>query len=227
MEILHRLPAPRLGEHVSFMGNTGEGKTMLATALLLDKNYPNYIIVNTKHDDFFKSFGKTITDDEEIFRVVEGGFNYCPSDVFLQSMPHKERFFAWCLRAGNRRIYCDEVNDICPSASRYPFMFQKAIKQGRWKKLSMFVTAQEIIRAPSFCFSQTQHRYLWYLGWPLHRKLAEAWFEQEIPWDLIPERSHKFLLKTPGGLYGPQPPVNTTVINERLANATSSAGSRT
>lgn len=216
MEVLHRLPAPKLGEHVSFMGNTGEGKTLLAVGLLMDPHYPNYIILNTKHDDFFSRFGETVKKDDDIFKVTTGGYDYRPSDLFLQSMAHKERFFDWALRAGNRRIYCDEVNDICPSAQRYPFMFQKAIKQGRWKKLSMFITAQEIIRAPSFCFSQTQHRYLWFLGWPIHRRLAESWFEQEIPWDLIPERSHKFLLKTPAGVYGPQPPVNITPINERL-----------
>lgn len=223
MEVLHRLPSPRLGEHVSFMGNTGEGKTMVATGLLLDAKYPNYIILNTKHDSFFESFGDTIKNDNDIFKIVEGGYNYQPSDTFLQSMAHKERFFKWCLDAGNRRIYVDEINDICPSAQKYPFMFQKCIKQGRWKKLSMFLTAQEIIRAPSFCFSQTQHRYLWYLGWPLHRRLAESWFEQNIPWELIPERSHRFLLKTPSGIYGPQPPINITKLEERrLVNARAS-----
>lgn len=202
------------------MGNSGEGKTWAATALLLDRLYPNYIILNTKHDEFFGNFGETITSDEKILKQTAGGFDYRPSDRFLQSNAYKNRFFAWALDAGWRRIYIDEVNDICPSANVYPYMFQKAIKQGRWKHLSLFVTSQEVIRAPSFSFSQARYRFLWYLGWPTNRKIAEAWFEQSIPWQLIPEYSHKFLIKTPSGVYGPQPRVNPSIIEERLlANA--------
>lgn len=223
--ILDKLPSPRLGEHVSFIGNTGEGKTVTALSLLLDKNYPNYIILNTKHDGDFDNFGETITDDDRILSVVKGGFNYKPSDKFLASKAYKDRFFDWALKAGNRRIYVDEINDICPSAQNYPVMFQKIVKQGRWRGVSMMMTSQELIRCPSFCFSQTQHRYVWFVGWPLHRKLAESWFEQPIPWEQIPERSHRFFLKTPSGVYGPQPRVNIAHVNERLHNNNASRAS--
>lgn len=211
MQILRQLPNPGTSNRVAFMGNTGEGKTILAASLLL--SVPNAIVVNTKHDPLFEDIGETISNDERIFRVTKGRFDYRPSDSFLRDMDKRERFFAWAFKAGNRVIYIDELNDICPNAQRYPFMLQKCIKQGRWKNLGIWVTAQEPIRAPSFCFSQAQQRYLFYLGWDSHRKLAEEWFETDIDWSLIPERSHKFLLKTPEGIFGPQPPL---AIPEKL-----------
>lgn len=215
MEILKTLPVPNAGDRVTFMGNTGEGKTLVAASLLMA--VPDAIVVNTKHDPLFKQVGKTIDHDTKIMNVREGRFNYEPGDDFLKDMDRRERFFAWAIKAGKRVIYIDEINDICPSAQRYPFMLQKCIKQGRWRKLGIWCSAQEPIRAPSFCFSQAQHRYLFFLGWADHRRLAEAWFEQDIPWEEIPERSHKFLLKLPSGIYGPQYPLDVTQFNGQLA----------
>src|SRR5215469_13270814 len=193
------------------MGNTGEGKTAAAIALL--RAVPNAIIVNTQHNPYFRGLVDpkrgTIRDDEQIFRVRGGRFDYQPSDAFAKDERVADRFFEWAFRAGHRVIYIDEFNDVCPNAASWPYGLQKCIKQGRWKHLGIWGSAQEPIRVPSFCFAQAQHRYLFYLGWPPHRKFAEAWFQQSVPWELIPERSHKFLLKTPAGVFGPQPPIKS------------------
>lgn len=210
--VLDRLELPEPGQHAAFMGNSGEGKTCVACVLFdaLDDG----IILNTKRDPLFARLcDKTIRDDAKIFDVKAGRFNYEPSDAFngdttgglRVALPLRDRFFAWALAAGHRTIYIDEFNDVCPSASVYPVQFQKAIKQGRWRELSIWGSAQEPIRVPSFAFGQAKHRYLFFLGWPAHRRLAEEWYQQPIAWEQIPEGSNRFYVKTPSGVYGPQP----------------------
>lgn len=204
--ILQRLPIPHAGDRVTFMGNTGEGKTETAIALI--RTQPNVVILNTKHDPIFEErncIDNVITKDNRIFGIRGGRFDFRPTDDWLENPEPKEQFFKWALQAGNRVIYIDEFGDICPNAQRYPFFFQKAVKQGRWKDLGIWGSAQEPIRVPSFAFGQSQYRVLFYLGWQPHRKAAEQWFQQNIDWEQIPERSHKFYLKTPAGFYGPQP----------------------
>lgn len=197
------------------MGNNGEGKTDLA--LVLFDALPDGIILNTKHDPLMARLcDKTIRSDRDIMRVRAGRFNYEPSDAFRGydregglrlALRLRDRFFDWALDAGHRTIYIDEYNDICPNAQVYPILFQKAVKQGRWKELSIWGSAQEPIRVPSFVFGQSKHRYLFFLGWPSHRRLAQEWFQRPVDWDSIPENSHRFYLKTPSGVFGPQPRV--------------------
>lgn len=206
------------------MGNTGEGKT--AVALSLFDAIDDGIIINSKHDPLFRKIcDRTIRNDEAIMRVEGGRFNYEPSDRFnglaaggyKVAEPLRDRFFAWAFKAGDRVIYIDEFNDICPSAAIYPHQFQKAVKQGRGQRLSIWGSAQEPIRVPSFAFGQAKHRYLFFLGWPSHRRLAEEWYQRPIAWDRIPEGSHRFYVKTPSGVYGPQPRIKLPhyLISER------------
>lgn len=211
--ILKTLPVPKPGDRAAFIGNTGEGKSVVAQVLLLSQR--NVIVLNTKHDPVFAEGDakinlkpcceQVITRDEQIYYIKGGRFDFRPSDSWLQSPEEKDRFFKWALDAGNRVIYVDEVNDICPSAQDYPYQFQKAIKQGRWKKLGIWCSAQELVRVPSFSFGQAQYIVMFYLGLAAYRKKAAEWFQTDIDWSMIKERSHRFYLKTPVGLYGPQP----------------------
>ena len=221
--ILDRLELPGAGQHAAFMGNSGEGKT--AVACVLFEKLDHAIVLNSKHDPLFaKICDRTIRNDSRIFNVRGGRFNYEPSDAFNGTQPGmdraaalrlafqlRDRFFAWALAAGKRVIYIDEFNDVCPTASLYPLQFQKAVKQGRWRELSIWGSAQEPIRVPSFVFGQAKHRYLFFLGWPAHRRLAEEWYQRSIAWDEIPEGSHKFYVKTPSGVYGPQPRIKLPI----------------
>lgn len=211
-EVLDELDVPGPGEHAAFMGNSGEGKT--AVACVLFEAVDHGIVLNSKHDPIFaKICDRTIRNDGAILQVGGGRYNYEPSDTFnglspggyRAAQPLRDRFFAWALKAGHRVIYIDEFNDVCPSAAVYPLQFQKAVKQGRWRELSIWGSAQEPIRVPSFAFGQAKHRYLFYLGWPSHRRLAEEWYQRPIAWEQIPENSHRFYVKNPSGVYGPQP----------------------
>jgi hypothetical protein len=202
------------------MGNSGEGKTELMLRVLA--SVPNAILLNTKGDPALAKVGPTIGRDEDVFRYKNGRVNYIPSDEWAHSMELKDRFFQWCLNHAKKNgmplvIAVDEVNDVCPSAQMYPVKFQKCIKQGRFLGVGVWCGSQEPVRAPSFSFGQSQHRYLFYLGWANHRKVAEAWFECDIPWELMPERSHKFLLKTPRGIFGPMKlALHATPVDEML-----------
>lgn len=222
--ILDELEIPGYGEHAAFMGNSGEGKT--AVALCLFDAVDHGIILNSKHDPLFARIcERTIRNDRDILKVRGGRFNYEPSDEFngdskggyRVAEPLRNRFFAWALEAGKRVVYVDEFNDVCPSASVYPVQFQKAVKQGRWRGLSIWGSAQEPIRVPSFAFGQAKHRYLFFLGWPAHRRLAEEWYQRPIAWDRIPEGSHRFYIKNPRGVYGPQPQIKlpSYLLSER------------
>lgn len=223
--VLEKLELPEPGEHLALMGNTGEGKSV--TGCVLFDAIDDGIIINSKHDPVFANLcDRTIRDDRRILRVRAGRFNYEPSDAFngldkrggiKLALQLRDRFFAKQLDIGHRVIYIDEFNEICPNASVYPLQFQKAIKQGRWRELSIWGSAQEPIRVPSFAFGQARHRYLFFLGWPSHRRLAEEWFQRRIPWERIPEQSHQFYVKTPRGVFGPQPRVSIPhyLLNER------------
>lgn len=223
--IVDELELPEPGQHAAFMGNTGEGKTAVATCLF--DAIDDGIVLNTKHDPLFARLcdRTIIRDDRKILNVRAGRYNYEPSDTFnglspgglKAAIPLRDRFFAWALEAGHRVIYIDEFNDVCPSASVFPVQFQKAVKQGRWRELSIWGSAQEPIRVPSFAFAQAKHRYLFFLGWPSHRRLAEEWYQRPIAWERIPEGSHKFYVKTPSGVYGPQPRIALPryLVNER------------
>jgi hypothetical protein len=227
--ILDELELPLPGQHASFMGNSGEGKT--AVACVLFDAVDHGIVINSKHDPLFARLcDRTIRNDGAILKVRGGRYNYEPSDAFngvqrgldpaaalRLAFQLRNRFFDWALTKGHRVIYIDEFNEICPSASLYPLQFQKAVKQGRWRELSIWGSAQEPIRVPSFAFGQSKHRYLFYLGWPSHRRLAEEWYQRPIQWDRIPEGSHKFYVKTPSGVYGPQPRIKlpSHLISER------------
>ncbi len=205
-DVLSQLPTPAPGDRVAFMGNSGEGKTELLLRLLA--SVPNAILLNTKGDPALAKVGPTIGRDDDIYRYTSGRVNFCPSDDWTHSMQQKDRFFQWALDHAKRNsiplvLAVDEVNDIAPSAQLYPVKFQKAIKQGRFLGLGVWCGSQEPVRAPSFSFGQSQHRYLFYLGWANHRKVAESWFECDIPWEAMGERSHRFLLKTPRGIFGP------------------------
>lgn len=204
-ETLDTLPTPEAGDRVVALGNTGEGKSYMFDALL--RSQPNAIIINTKHDPSFGTVGERIERDEDIYRVGKGRFDFRPSDAWINSIALKDRFFRWALNAGGPRvIYIDEFDDVCDSAVTFPPALKKCVKQGRWKGVGIWGSTQEPVRAPSFLYGQAQHRYLFYLGWDVHRKVAEAFFQQKIPWELIPERSHRFMLKVPWGTYL-QPPL--------------------
>jgi hypothetical protein len=220
--ILEQLASPKPGEHCAFMGNTGEGKTVCAVVLLLAQ--PNVIVLNTSHHPIFSEgewigsgptrwflppcTDEVIKDDERIFKYKGGRVDYRPSDKFINLRAYQERFFAWFLNGkGQRVVYIDEVVDICESAKVYPWNLMKLMKRGRYKKAGLWVSTQEPVRAPAFLFGQAQNKYVYYLGWGPYRKLAEEWLQQPIPWEDIPERSHKFFVKTPKGFYGPQNPI--------------------
>lgn len=210
-EELAELPAPGPGDRVAFMANTGEGKSYLADQLLAAK--PNVIILNTKHDDevaFATNKRGVVKFSDSFMHGYEGGrIEFRPPDAWMDSMAEKDRFFMWAFNWAKKNrtlglvIYIDEANDICPSAVTYPRKLQKCTKQGRAINLAIWCSAQEPVRAPSFLFGQSQHRYVFHLGWDPHRKSAEEWFQQKIPWDALPEGQHKFLLKTPQGVFGP------------------------
>jgi hypothetical protein len=212
---LPELIQPKPGDRVTAMGNSGEGKSEILRKLF--RAQLNGIVLNTKRSAMYdgKEYGIHVSDTEKLMREYNlGRYVLTPEfdDEWWDKMENRERFFKWAMRWQyvNQKenpdglwILVDEVTDICPSAQVYPRSFQKAIKQGREFGLGFMVGTQEPVRSPSFAFGQSQHRYVFFIGWDAHRKVAQDWYENKIPWELMPERSHKFLYKGPTGVYGP------------------------
>lgn len=213
------MPAP--GEQALITGNRGEGKTTVLQALFLA--YPDGIFINSKWDPAYDRLGVVIKSrkkkerdrradtkpDEEILRIGLGRYVYYPSQKWKRDVAYRDRTFAWILEAGFRVIALDEIVDIVPSAMQFPFEMKVCVLEGRWKQITLLIGAQEPGHAPSWCFGQAQHIYAFHLGWGDHRDRVEqlmSWNKRDdgpFPWNLIPERSHKFIYKGPSGIWGP------------------------
>lgn len=174
--------------------------------------FPDAIFLDTKHDEDHTDLGKTIKGDK-IYTVAEGRYVWQTPDSFIFDRDEKEKFFGWAMKAGHRAILCDEYGDICESALMYPRALRLAIMRGRSRKLTLMGTTQEPLRVPQFLFGQAQHLYVFHLGHPDQKKMAEKLMENEhIPWDAMPSvvdvgatspKAHRFIYKGAGGIYGP------------------------
>jgi energy-coupling factor transporter ATP-binding protein EcfA2 len=194
----YQLTTPALGERLWIVGNPGTGKSKLATSLLAA--VPDAIILDTKHDEEESYWGPLgrIVRGEDIYNVAEGRFVWDVPDSYTDDPEKFNIFFKWALGVGRRVIYVDEFNDICGTATRYPYWFRRCYSRGRSRKLSMWGTTQELIRA---------------LGSPTQRKLADEYMGTPIPWLELPEPSpatvregtaYRFVYKGPGtGMVGP------------------------
>lgn len=211
--MLDTLPSPLPGERLVILGNSGQGKSVLAKNLVMAE--PNVIVVDTKHDEDWSDVGE-IKHGEEIYGVGEGRYVWKTPNAFTDDERHAERFFSWALTAGNRVIYIDEYGDVCPGALTYPLALRRCIMRGRSRKLSIWGTTQEPIRCPSFLIGQAQHLYVFATGHPTQRKTIDQVFEQPVPWQELrlctltgirhsPKEcgGHQFLYKGPYGIYGP------------------------
>ena len=199
------LPLPAPGERLFTLGNTGTGKTVLTRALF--SRVTHGIALDTKHDESWDDVGEVIRGDK-IYRVGGGRYVWKVPESFLFDESEREKFFAWALLAGHRTIYIDEFGDVCESAVRFPRSLKLCVMRGRSRKLGIWGTTQEPVRVPPWLFGQAQHRYVFALGHPAQRKLAEEFFEAKIPWTEMPEppsaNAHRFMYKGPGtGAVGP------------------------
>lgn len=192
------------------LGNSGEGKTQVLRELFL--GIEDGIFIDTKHDEDHSDLGRIVKDDK-IYSIDHGRYVWQTPRSFHKYDEEKERFFGWALEAGHRVILCDELGDICESANKYPYNLRLCVMRGRSRELSIWGTTQEPLRVPSFLFGQAQHFYVFHLGHPDHRKMAENFLEKAaIPWEQLPSAvdvgtehptAHRFIYKGPGGIYGP------------------------
>lgn len=209
-----RLPTPLTADRVILLGNTREGKSVLAKALLRAKR--NVIVIDTKEREYW---GDVVTNPEkypnpdkpyvvggvDAIKDIEGPGRYVwrPGYDFTDSMEAREEFFRWALEVGNRVIYIDEIIDVAESATKYPKWYRRCVKTGASANLGMWGTTQEPRGIPLWTVGQAQYTFAFHTGLPEYRDRIDQIMETKVPWQQLPSRSFEFVWKDQNGMHGP------------------------
>ena len=225
-----RLPKIATSDRVVLFGNSGEGKSTLARALLIAK--PDVIVIDTKRDpkDRWDLVGE-IVHGEDIRKVGGGRFVWQPPNNWMTDMEYRDDFFHWALGDpdnlnGNRVIYLDKILHTAPSATKFPIWLQLCVQTGRSANLGIWGTTQMPVRVPLFTIANAEYVFTFAVGLPEYRQRIDEIIEDPVPWSEIPRRSHKFMFRTPGGFYGPFE-LDLEAYNEQVARANSAKAART
>lgn len=156
------------GEHATFVGPTGSGKTTLAVELL-DK-MPYVVVIATKPDDpvvwDFARRGYRITNDELLNHEDHPRqVLWPPFDIDSSAHQQRvvERAIKTCFVDGGWTIYIDEV----PYLSKVlglKGLLEVIWMQARAVGVSLCVSMQRPVGVPREAFSQASHVFLWNTG---------------------------------------------------------------
>lgn len=185
-------------------GNTEEGKSTLARALILAK--PHVIFVDTKQSRLEEAQLATIGPfvyGEDYTNLGPGRFVWRPPIEYVDDMAMRERFFRWALENGNRVIFLDEIIDHAESATRFPRWLRLCVQRGRSNNLGIWGTTQQPRGIPTWFTAQAQFIFTFHVGLPEYRDRIDEVFEQDVPWSKITLKSHRFVWKDSSGMHGP------------------------
>ena len=173
----------RLGndEHVSIVGMTGCGKTVLAEVYMAGCD--SVIKLDTKQE-----YDSRRADGEEPWRgLIEGeDYTVCRSlDEVINSdfgriiyvVPwdeqddeHYDTLFKFCFEQGDITVWVDEVMTVCQSPQKYPKFLKAILTAGRSRRCRFVGCTQRPTGIPNIIFANTTHFFTFALNQPVDRK---------------------------------------------------------
>lgn len=159
-----------MGQHVSIIGPTGQGKTTLARELLIHRAEARQsfivVIVTKKKDDSFDSFGWPIVKTWPPGYGKNQVLLWPPYGTDPERAPARQRrIIAPALREifndGSRVVYLDEVWYL-DKKMKLGEMIDQFLTQGRSQKLTVVAGTQRPVNVPRTMFSEPS--WLFFFG---------------------------------------------------------------
>lgn len=149
-------------ERGAIIGQTGTGKSVLATQLLRESNSKRLAIIDPKG---MFSYDDDIEVTANPRRIIGGKldrFIFRPDPDNLTNLEAYNEVYRYCYRKGGFLIYTDDVLGIM-SRNRYPHYLQVCYQMGRAKNVSMLSAFQRPAWLPLFLCSEASKFYLFRL----------------------------------------------------------------
>ena len=163
------------GEHVFITGMTGSGKSELARFLLGAGGYKRVIVQDGKHEftapkewgEKNKDYG--VTNDmykvDELFKK-HGRVIWRPDVEDLEDQANWHRLdslYDFIYEQGNMVFYDDEAS-MSSTATKYPKVKKRLLKQGRSKGISVWNITQAPVGVPNDFMREASHAFIFYLN---------------------------------------------------------------
>lgn len=167
-------------EHVFIAGKTGSGKSYLAEIYLA--GYDHVVMLDTKGQSLERRKkgkelwyglreGKDFVLVETLEEVEEARTNkiiYCPSPE-EQTEEHYDALMKWVYERENTILWIDELMQVAPSPTKYPFHLRALMTRGRSKEATVWACTQRPATIPIDVFNNSSHFFIFDLNIPADR----------------------------------------------------------
>jgi hypothetical protein len=148
-------------ERGAIIGQTGTGKSVLATQLLLASKCKRICIIDPKGMFNFGDI-EVVTNPARAIRGKLDKFIYRPKAENLTDLSGYDAIYKYCYDKGDFLIYTDDILGVM-SRTRYPHYLQVCYQMGRAKGISMLSAFQRPAWVPLFLCSEASKFFLFHL----------------------------------------------------------------
>jgi len=160
------LELPEYGKHIVFLGSTGSGKSVLASAML--RYYDAFFAIDTQ--DSLDIPGKVLANPRHLGLLLRfyPKLHYVPKPEFIERY-YFEHVFRTLLNSSQKKkprpriIYIDEIYHVGYGMS-FPAWLPKAITTARQRKLSFWISTQRPRAIPVPVMSEASKIIVFYLS---------------------------------------------------------------
>lgn len=173
-------------EHVFICGKTGSGKSVVAEVYLAGDD--SVIKLDTK-GEYYERQKKGIPawrglvegrDYTVIFKLADidkaptKKIMYVP-DMSELNQEHYDALFKWIYDREDTRLWIDELMEVAPSPTKYPYHLKALYTRGRSKEATVWACTQRPSEIPSIVFGMSTHFFIFNMSLPQDReKLVKA-----------------------------------------------------
>ncbi|MED1170207.1 ATP-binding protein [Bacillus paranthracis] len=168
-------------QHVFIAGKTGSGKSFLAEVYLA--GYDHVIMLDTKGQSLERrKKGENLWDGlkegkdfvlvetlEEVAEARTKKIIYCPIPE-EQDEEHYDALMKWVYERENTILWIDELMQVCPSPSKYPYHMKHLYQRGRFVDSVVWACTQRPATIPSDIMSNSTHFFIFDLNKVADRK---------------------------------------------------------
>lgn len=168
-------------EHVFICGQTGTGKSLIAEVYLA--GYENVVKLDTKGEYYERKKKRQPLwrglEENKDFTVI---FSLADIDQVTTKkiiyVPHTnemteeyyDALMKWVYERENTILWIDELMEVCPSPSKYPYHLKSLYTRGRSKEATVWACTQRPLDIPAVVFGQSTHYFIFAMQLPQDRK---------------------------------------------------------